>query len=205
MKNKVPLKPAGWDYAELAKGLKYAAKVAPLKPKFDPQKAQAHVEKKISVEPTAWESEGTLFKIEINFEPNQSNFSDTQYADDYQKAIQIAQTYGGSLIVVEGHSDPLGILRAKQKGTSVAEISQFEQAAKNLSLQRAQEVRKSFLDFASKNGLQLDQSQFIAVGMGISSPKYNPPRTKEEWAANRRVVFRIKQIEAEMDEFVPLK
>jgi outer membrane protein OmpA-like peptidoglycan-associated protein len=204
MKSKIPLRPPEWDYAALARGLKYAAKVAPAKPKFDPQKAQALVEKKISAEPATWESEGTLFKIEINFEPNQSNFSDTQYADDYQKAVQIAQTYGGSLIVVEGHSDPLGILRAKQKGKAVAEIAQMEQAAKNLSLQRAQEVRKSFLSFAEKNGLSLDKSQFIAVGMGISSPKFNPPKTKEEWAANRRVVFRIKQIEAEMNEFVPL-
>ena len=162
------------------------------------------VEKKISVEPTTWEAEDTLFKIEITFEPNQSSFSDAQYAEDYQKAIQIAQTYGGSLIVVEGHSDPLGILKARQAGKHSAEIAQMEQAAKNLSLQRAQEVRKSFLAFAEKSDLQLDESQFIAVGIGIASPKYNPPRTKEEWAANRRVVFRIKQVEAEMNEFVPL-
>lgn len=204
MEKKVSLKSPGWDYAELAKGLKYAAKAAPAKPKFDPKKAQAIVEKKISVEPTTWEEEGTLFKVEITFEPNQSSFSDAQYADDYQKAIQIAQTYGGSLIVVEGHSDPLGILKARQARKHSAEIAQMEQAAKNLSLQRAQEVRKSFLAFAEKNGLQLDPSQFIAVGIGIASPKYNPPRTKEEWAANRRVVFRIKQVEAEMNEFVPL-
>ena len=30
------------------------------------------------------------------------------------------------------------------------------------------------------------------------------PRTKEEWAANRRVRFVIKQVEAELTEFKPL-
>ena len=59
---------------------------------------------------------GTLFVIEIAFDPNQSVFAEDRYANDYQKALQITQTYGGALVVVEGHSDPLGILQAQQKG-----------------------------------------------------------------------------------------
>ncbi len=200
----VALKSAKWDYDSLGSGLKRASVPSKTKPKFDPRKAQAKVEKDITVEPESWEAEGTLFMIEINFEPNQSVFSSEKYADDYMKAIEIAQTYGGALIVIEGHSDPLGILKARQEGKPTAEISEMEQAAKNLSLQRSQAVRKSFLEYAEKQGLRLDESQFVSVGMGISAPKYNPPRTKEEWAANRRVVFRIKQVEAEMTEFVPL-
>ena len=75
---------------------------------------------------------------------------------------------------------------------------------KNLSLERSQSVRQSFLDYCKKRQFTIDESQFLAVGLGISTPKFNPPRTKEEWAANRRVVFRIKQVEAELTEFTPL-
>ncbi len=200
---KVTLKQPGWDYNALAKGLaqKYKAPVRK-KPKkrFDVRK----VEEKISVEPTAWAEEGTLFQIEINFAPNQSDFPVVKYANDFHKALEIAQTYGGSLIIIEGHSDPLGVQRAKQKGKPSVVINQMTQQAKNLSLSRSRAVRKSFLTYATRKGFELDESQFVAVGMGIARPKFSPPKTKEEWAANRRVVFRIKQVEAELTEFSPL-
>lgn len=209
-KSQVALASASWDYGALGQGLKNAAAVAaaapppPAAPRFDPGRVAARVEQKIAVEPTTWAEEGTLFQIEINFEPNQSVFSSSQYAGDFQEALKIAQTYGGSLIVIEGHSDPLGILKARQKGESSAVVRQIEQQAKNLSLERARAVRESFLGYTKKQSFVLDESQFVAVGLGITTPKFNPPRTKDEWAANRRVVFRIKQIEAELTEFTPL-
>ena len=79
------------------------------------------------------------------------------------------------------------------------------QQAKNLSLNRSDAVRESFLKHCKSNNLVVDESQFVAVGLGITSPKFDPPRTKDEWAANRRVVFRIKQVEAELSEFSPLE
>ncbi len=202
MSSKVTLRSAQWDYTGMTGGLSQTSvKPKPMVQKFDTRKVQ----ERISVESTSWAEEGTLFQVEINFGPNQSDFSDTQYAGDFKRAVGIAQTYGGALIIIEGHSDPLGILQARQKGLASVEISQMEQQAKNLSLERAREVRKSFLEYCKKQGLALDESQFVAVGMGISNPKYNPPKTKEEWNANRRVVFRIKQIEAELSDFTPLK
>jgi outer membrane protein OmpA-like peptidoglycan-associated protein len=52
--------------------------------------------------------------------------------------------------------------------------------------------------------MHIDPSQFIAIGRGVEAPKFSPPRTKEEWAANRRVRFVIKQVESELTEFKPL-
>lgn len=202
IKSNVTLRSPNWDFSKLAQKLSNVSiKPQPIKKKFDIRK----VVEKISVEPTTWAEEGTLFQIEINFAPNQSLFSETQYADDFKKALNIAQTYGGSLIIIEGHSDPLGILKARERRRPSVEIKQMEQQAKNLSLSRSRAVRVSFLKYCSKKRFKLDESQFVAVGMGIDNPKYNPPRTKEEWAANRRVVFRIKQVEAELSEFEPLK
>ncbi len=206
-KKKVSLASAKWDYNSLGSGLANATAVAAApKPKkrFDTKKVAAKIEQRIAVEPTTWAEEGTLFQIEINFEPNQSEFTATQYADDFSEALKISQTYGGSLIVIEGHSDPLGIMKAKQSGESKVVVSQMERQAKNLSLERSQAVRQSFLDYCKKRDVAIDESQFLAVGLGITTPKFNPPRTKEEWMANRRVVFRIKQVEAELTEFTPL-
>lgn len=204
MRGAVKLEAARWDYQTLASGLNHATRIPKTTPKFDTQKVVKKIEKQISVEPDAWAEEGTLFQIEINFDPNQSDFPTTKYAEDFQKALEIAETYGGALIVVEGHSDPLGVLKARQKGSPAIEIAQMEQQAKNLSLERAQTVRQSFLSYCDHKKFRIDPSQFVAIGLGITSPKFSPPRTKEEWAANRRVVFRIKQIEAELTEFTPL-
>jgi outer membrane protein OmpA-like peptidoglycan-associated protein len=204
VKTRVALSAANWDYAADFTGLAGGG-TGTAAPRFDAQKVAAKVEKEIAVEPSAWAETGTLFQIEINFEPNQDVFPQTRYANDFKKALSVAQTYGGSLIVVEGHSDPLGILKARQNHESNVVLGQMEQQAKNLSLQRARAVRESFLDYSKSKGVKLDESQFVAVGLGIATPKFNPPRTKEEWAANRRVLFRIKQVEAELSEFTPLQ
>lgn len=206
MRGQVPLKDPAWDYAILARGLSKATAKAPApREKFDAKKVAKKVEQRISAEPTAWEEEGTLFVVEINFAPNQSEFTQTQYADDWQKALEISQAYGGALIIIEGHSDPLGILKAEKNREKKQVIDQMRQMVKNLSLQRAQNVRTSFLEFGGKKGIELDASRFVAVGMGVQSPKFSPPRTQQEWEQNRRVVFRIKQVESELAEFSPLE
>ncbi|OFX41896.1 MAG: hypothetical protein A2W95_02680 [Bacteroidetes bacterium GWA2_40_14] len=205
------LKQASWDYTQLVSGLKNAAQTAETKPKFNQSKVAQSVENKINAESTSWEEEGTLFVVEINFEANQSEFSMEQYAADFDLALDIAETNSGALVVIEGHADPLGILKAEKAlannepdAKSKAEIGQMKQQVKSLSLERAQNVRKSFLQYCKSKKINIDESQFVAVGVGVATPKYNPPRTKEEWAANRRVVFRIKQVEAELEEFSPL-
>ncbi len=198
---KALLNHANWDYAKLSAGLKNTAGVTLAKPAFDPKK----VEKKLAVETETWAEEGTLFLSEINFEPNQNDFPESKYAADFQKALELAQTYAGALFVVEGHSDPLGVLKAKQQNESAAVVNQMTQSAKNLSYERAQAVVKGFLAYAKRRGIALDESRFVPAGLGISNPKYNPPKTKEEWNANRRVVFRLKQVEAELTEFTPLQ
>lgn len=196
---------AEWNFNALAVGLATAKTVttAAPAPTLDRNRAEARVAKEISAELSGWE-EGTLFVVEINFEPNQKVFTETQYANDFAKAIKLVQTYGGALVTVEGHSDPMGLAQAKQKGENAQVLAQIEQAGKNLSLDRANAVKASFLTYAKKNGVALAGDDFIAVGLGIRAPKFGTPKTKDEWLDNMRVVFRIKNIEAELSEFKPL-
>ncbi len=72
-------------------------------------------------------------------------------------------------------------------------------------MNRALSVRNSVIKFAEKNSVPLDDSQLTVIGHGISHPKFEKPKTKEQWLSNMRVVFRIIQIEAEESVFEPLE
>jgi len=195
---------ADWDYNSFVSGLKFAKTGAGIvTPRFDEKKVTQVIENKIKAESTTWESEGTLFVLEIYFQPNQESFAVANYAGDFKEALKLAQTYGGAIVVVEGHSDRAGVLKAKQSGASSPEIAQIEQVAKNLSRDRAENVKKSFLAYCKQSGINFDNSQITVVGRGIESPKFLQPRTQEEWKQNFRVVFRVKQLESESLQFDP--
>ena len=61
MTSRVGLLAAGWDFNQLATGLKNTRETAASR--FDPARAQQTVERQLAVEPGAWEAEGTLFVI----------------------------------------------------------------------------------------------------------------------------------------------
>lgn len=155
--------------------------------------------------------DGTLFEFEVNFKPNQSSFPVSVYREPFTRAIELAATYGGAVITVEGHADPLGYLRAKKNGKDELYLTQIVQGARNLSYQRANEVRAGLIDLASAEGIFMDQSQFVVLGHGFAEPRTGvcgddpcAPKTEAEWLSNMRVSFRIIQVEAEAQVFVPL-
>jgi len=209
MTGTVPIASAGWDYNALGSGLKYAvAAAAPApapKKAFDTKKVARYVESKVAAEAATWEEEGTLFKVEIFFDPNQNEFPVSRYSNDYQEALSLVDTNRGALITIEGHTNPYNFQKREQEGASSQELAQIKQTGKNLSLQRAQAVRNTFLAFAKNKGVVLDETRFYATGRGIDAPKHPEMKTKQQWNENRRVVFLVKQIEAEAEEFVPLK
>jgi outer membrane protein OmpA-like peptidoglycan-associated protein len=196
---KSSLEQARWDYNVLRAGLTGIDDVQA--PRFKSEAVAQVVARKQALGTLG---EGELFSLEINFQPNQNDFPEDLYADGFKKIVELAATYGGAVITVEGHSDPHKYLRLEKKGATPLELQRTKQAAKNLSMNRAIAVRDSIIKFASKSGVPLDQSQFTVVGHGIAQPKYPQPQTKEQWLSNMRVVFRIIQIEAEDAAFSPL-
>lgn len=152
--------------------------------------------------------DGTLFKFELNFKPNQNEFDIAIYEDAFMKAVDLAATYGGALITVEGHADPLNYLKKKKRGAGTAELKQIAQSARNLSFTRASSVRESLIELAESRNLYMDPSQFAILGLGFSDPLTGTcngipcaPKSKAEWLSNMRVVFRIIQVEAEASDF----
>lgn len=201
MTKRVTLLNANWDYSTLASGLRYAKAVAAKKPKFDSKKVANVVEEKLNIESESWGDEGTLFEVEIYFEPNQKEFTESKYANAFEEALKLAQTYDGALVTVEGHSDPHGIDKAKKESKPQPVINQMIQKAKDLSFKRANAVKGSFIKYCKSRKFNLDESQFYATGLGISNPKHYPILSKKQWEENRRVVFRILMVEGEATEF----
>ncbi|MCP4134414.1 MAG: ABC transporter substrate-binding protein [bacterium] len=187
---------AKWDYNELKKGLRYADAVSVSK--FDTQKATIVAEK------LSRKGGASLFQFEIFFQPNQNNFSAAAYQAEFDRVIDYASTYGGALITVEGHSDPMAYLRKKKKGGDQLLLKKIKQSAKNLSYSRAGSVRDEIISYSKSKSISLDTSQFTIIGHGISSPKFGVPKSDEEWRQNMRVQFKIIQVEAEEQVFKPL-
>lgn len=205
MRAGVPLAQANWDYDALGQGLASGATAGS---RFNPEQVATVV--------TRRQQQGTLgageiFSFEIFFKPNQNSFSADLYKDAFDKVIDLASTYGGAVITVEGHSDPMGYLRKKQAGEPEVVLGRIKQSAKNLSLSRAIAVRDSIVAHAEAAGITIDPSQFAVVGHGIASPKSGicgtdpcAPKNEREWRDNMRVEFRVIQVEAEDAVFKPL-
>ncbi|MBP7585432.1 MAG: ABC transporter substrate-binding protein [Spirochaetes bacterium] len=187
---------ADWNYNDLRAGLRNAGKVDVSRFRED---RTAVVAERMSKK-----GGSSLFNFEINFGPNQSVFTVSEYRGEFDRVIELASTYGGAIITVEGHSDPMNYLRKKKEGAAPMLLRKIEQAAKNLSYNRARAVRDEIVRYASSRGITLDPNQLNIIGQGIESPKYAIPTTKDQWRRNMRVEFKIMQVEAEEEVFRPL-
>jgi ABC-type nitrate/sulfonate/bicarbonate transport system substrate-binding protein len=77
-------------------------------------------------------------------------------------------------------------------------------ALQDLSERRAEEVRKSVVNYAGARGLLLEQSQIRSRGVGVREPVDGFPTDEVGFAKNRRVEFRIIKVPADKvsaDEF----
>src|SRR4029079_14646856 len=142
--------------------------------------------------------EGELFSFEVFFKPNQDKITADLDGDAFKKVASLAATYGGAIITVEGHSDPMAYLRAKRDGSPDVVLGRTQQSAKNLSLSRAIAVRDSLIPYARSQCVALAPTQFAVVGHGITQPKTGicgsdpcAPKSETEWQSNMRGAIRI--------------
>lgn len=199
------LQKADWNFDDLKKGIKNVSTAEANR--FDANKvAQVAAKRSAQAKP-----EGELFSFEVFFKPNQNSFTVSEYADAFKKAVELASTYGGAVITIEGHSDPLGYLKNKKQSESPIVLSRIKQSARNLSLTRSTAVRDSLMQYAKTRGISVDPSQFAVVGHGIDKPSSGlcgldpcAPKNEQEWLSNMRVEFRIIQVEAEENVFQEL-
>lgn len=197
---------SAFNYKQLDAGLANTQKAE--SPRFNRDQVSALVSRK---QQQGSLGEGELFSFEVFFSPNQNTFSEDLYSKEFDRVVELASAYGGAIITVEGHSDPMGYLRAKKKGQQPVVLGRVKQSAKNLSISRAQAVRDAIMSYANARSVTIDPSQFEPIGHGISQPATGicgndpcVPKNEAEWRSNMRVVFRLIQVEAESDVFMPL-
>lgn len=195
-----------WDYrAEFGDDI-FDQRMASL-PGFDDDRAAGAVDRLRAAGDVA---SRTLFTLEIRFRPNQFRFPAAEYADPFAEVAELASTYAGAVLTVEGHADPLKYLKTQHGGGTLAELQRIRKSAENLSWRRATAVRDAIIAAAAEQGVRLDASQFVATGLGIAEPKSGtcgkdpcPPKTEAEWRANMRVAFRLVNLESEAAVFTP--
>jgi hypothetical protein len=70
-------------------------------------------------------------------------------------------------------------------------------AALTLSKSRADAVKRAIESFAKETSVQVDMSQALPNGVGISAPVNPRPRNMQQAQENMRVVFRVVRVKAE--------
>lgn len=199
MDSPLHLQRPAWDYAQLHEGLEHAGSLS--RERFNRDKVAVALARK--------QQQGNLggselFSFDLSYAPNQGDFPADQYSDAFARITDYANTYGGALVAIEGHSDPLGYLRQKKLGKNSRLLGRIKQSARNLSLSRAAALRGSIFDYAMNHGIPLDYSQFAVVGEGIANPGNGicgsdpcEPQSVQEWRDNMRIAVRILQVEAD--------
>lgn len=158
----------------------------------------------IDLEPNDWAEDGTLFEIEIFFDRGQKEFTVARYREEFMQAIEYAQAYEGVIVTIEGHTDFRGLVKARGKyddRTPIGKqmLDRYRTGLMRLATQRAEAARSTFLGFARDQQLVLDESSFIAVGIGYKNPKYPKPNGPKQKAENRRVVFKLVMLDLEIE------
>ena len=191
---------AQWDYGKLAVGLKdNGGNLASTR--INTTAVAQVFEAKIAAEAETFSADGTLFALEIHFKPNQEVFGFTEYGKDFEAALKLSQNYAGAVLLIEGHGDTKRLNDLRAQGKSETEIALVEQALRNVSMKRAEAVKAAYIAYCQSKGINTASSAIVAVGMGVKTPKVAVPKSDLDMAANRRVEFKIKNIEAEAGLF----
>ncbi len=191
---------AKWDYAKLAVGLKDNGSNLATSRINTTAVAQVF-EAKIAAEAETFSADGNLFTLEVHFRPNQEVFTAAEYGKDFEAALKLSQNYAGAVLLIEGHGDTKRLNDLRAQGKSETEIALVEQALRNVSMKRAEAVKAAYIAYCQSKGINTSSSAIVAVGMGVKTPKVAVPKSDLDMASNRRVEFKIKNIEAEAGLF----
>ena len=205
-----PIAKAEWDWEKLRAGLNHADQV--VVPKFN----RAAVSKVVAeMQARGTLDDGQFLREQVYFEVGSSNFVFNQslHGAIFDKVIDDANSYSGALIIVEGHSDPAHYLISKLKHkVPLKTLKRIRQSARDLSRQRAEEVRSAIIEYARDvRGVDINETQFEVVGYGIDNPEtgvcngepcklpLKGAQAKAAYAKNRQAVISFTTIEAEVE------
>ena len=201
-----PLKRAAWDWSSLgASAFATALVKAPVFASSDSIRQAA-----------AKADANALFKHDFPFAAKEAELDWRNYENIFDIIHSNVKRYGGAIIQIRGHADPLlyNFFKMKiakgestySKGTQtnlpIPPLEAVANANNKLSYTRAAAIRTAYAAYLrEKIGVspeEIDLSRFDLRGMGTSDPVYANPVTKEQTAANMRGELVIIAVETEI-------
>lgn len=209
---------AGWDWAALGAGLKYAGEVNVAKSVFkSPEQAQRKIEEFLLANPEMDERDTALFDYTVPFAANEDQFdaNDADLQGYFQQAMGMVDTYAGTTMIIEAHADGYLLMRLREalKSNDKALLGKIqkvlkmtappteqtatllERSLKTKSAERAEALRAAFVGYCKSKGLTLDENRIVAVGRGSTAPIYENADTPKKRADNRRGVMILERLE----------
>jgi ABC-type nitrate/sulfonate/bicarbonate transport system substrate-binding protein len=90
-------------------------------------------------------TDNTLYFFTVSFEPNQKEFDEDKYGDDFHRALEQASLFGNALVAVRGHGDIAQLLK------------DFTKAAVSKGILKRQGKPRAY-EYFLKDGTKLDLS-----------------------------------------------
>lgn len=202
IKDKYGFDKADWDYKKISEevGVKYVP------PVFATNRVKGEV--------TDFAKDldsNTIFSFEIKFEPEQTTFNIDTYAADFQRLMEASRTFGNSVILIRGHSDPTLALQnffwaARAKGLLTGESPNFKFKDKALDLADTGEVIRAIqnenlagLTRKDKDGKVVsidDPKTTVAAALQLSKTRADTVKTTlQEYAKKKGYALDLSQIQ----------
>jgi hypothetical protein len=194
-----PVVAAGWDYAALRAGAAPVAQAA--------ISAQAESERTAAV--ARLQSQGKLDNSPlptfiIPFQKNKADFPAEAYGAQFERITELVRTYGGAVVTIQAHVDPLKYVEAVERGEPEIVLKKLRTAADTLSQNRADALQSAIIAYAKGRGVNLSPGNFASVGQGFQKPVTGmcgaypcKPKSEGERQKNMRAEFRVTPIEVE--------
>lgn len=160
---------ASWDYKKLAT----LANVPYVEPKIS-QRIDAESTKLFP--DSANLDEKTIVSFDINFEPNEEEFSADVYATEFKRTIEQASRFGHAVVMVRGHSDPTktlvhliqaGMAKGIIKRTGVAGSYNYFLNGKPLDISQTK-VMLQLIEKGAFEGVEPNPKETMQAAMNLS-------------------------------------
>lgn len=202
VKDKFGFDKADWDYKKISEevGVKYVPPV--------------YATNRVKGEVTDFAKDldsNTIFSFEVKFEPEQTTFNIDTYAADFQRLMEASRTFGNSVILIRGHSDPTLALQnffwaARAKGLLTGESPNLKFKDKALDLNDTGEVIRCIqsenlagLSRKDKEGKVVtidDPKVTVAAALQLSKTRADTVRTSlQEYAKKKGYPLDLSQIQ----------
>ena len=84
----------------------------------------------------------TIYSFTINFQPNESGFSEEKYGEDFQRALEEASLFGNAVVAIRGHATPGLLVEDFLEAGKKSGLLKFDAATGDVHLRRRRQAAR---------------------------------------------------------------